>query len=230
MSTITQAFEVSLWGLTVVLVALSVRGFLKFYEKRVLAQLAWGSGLLLAAGSMAIEAIVYEGVVTTPILQTYTFLTAALVGALSLGATRVLRHPKLELGYAGFIAGASALLAVFCFTTPIATNSMVSSQGIITGDPPLSLILISTLITGPATVVLLGATVVALRRSWRWQTALMIAGALILAAGGSLYIGGYPIYLYYAEFLGIILLFLGLVSLSRMPTPAPTPLVVEQRA
>lgn len=222
-------FEASLLALAGVLVFLSVRGFLKFYEKRSLPQLAWGSGLLVAAASMAIEAVVYAGPDGSPVLESYVFLTAVLVGVLSLGATRVLRHPKVELAYAGYIAAASALLGVFCFTTPISSSSMVS-QGIITGNPPLSLIYLSTLITGPATVVLLGATVVALRRTWRWQTTLMIAGALILAAGGTLYIGGYPIYLYYAEFIGIVLLFLGLVSIERMAVPAPQPLVHEHPA
>jgi hypothetical protein len=220
-------FELSLWAMAALLVALSGRGLYRYVQKGVMAQLAWGSGLLLAAGAMAIEAIVYAGSDGQLVLQAYTFLTAALVGALSLGATRVMGRPLLEKGYAGFMFAACAVLGIFCFTTPITTSSMVDSSGIITGAPPVLLLYVSSIVTFPATIVLLWSTVVALRRTFRWQTALMIAGALILAAGGTLYIGGYPIYLYYAEFVGIILLFLGLVSLSRMPVPAQSPLVVE---
>jgi hypothetical protein len=48
---------------------------------------------------------------------------------------------------------------------------------------------------------------------------------VILGAGGALYIASFPIALYYAEFLGIFFLFLGLVSLpstARASVPAPT--------
>lgn len=230
MNSLTDLVEGSLWVLTAALVFLAARGFLKFFEKNALPQLAWGSGLLLSAFSMAIEAVVYGGVVNSVILEAYTFCTAALVGALSLGATRVLRRPMLEKGYAVFQGVACAILGVACFLTPISVSSMVNSQGIIWQSPPTFLLLLSIVVTVPATLVLLAATAVALRRTWRWQTALMIGGALILAGGGSLYIVGFPVFLYYAEFAGIILLFLGLVSLNRMPVPAPQPLVVEERA
>jgi hypothetical protein len=94
------------------------------------------------------------------------------------------------------------------------------SGGIITGNPPVLLLVLSSLVTGPATVVLLTASYLALRRSWRWQTLLMIAGAVILGAGGTLYIASFPVALYYAEFLGIILLFLGLMSLPQTSSHA----------
>jgi hypothetical protein len=87
------------------------------------------------------------------------------------------------------------------------------NAGIITGNPPLSLLVLSSLVTGPATVLLVTASVLSLRRSYRWQTLLMVSGALILGAGGTLYIASFPVALYYAEFIGIVLLFLGLIGL-----------------
>jgi hypothetical protein len=48
----------------------------------------------------------------------------------------------------------------------------------------------------------------------------MIGGALILGAGGTLYIASFPVALYYAEFLGIILLFFGLISLPQVASNA----------
>jgi hypothetical protein len=69
-------------------------------------------------------------------------------------------------------------------------------------------------------VVLVGSAIQGLRRSRRWQTLLMVAGALVLGGGGTLYIASFPVALYYAEFIGIGLLFLGLVNL---PTTAPVP-------
>lgn len=208
----------SLVLLTALLLVLSVRGLAHYVETRSRAQLMWGSGLSIATAAMAVESVVYLGTVSGPILQAYVFFSAAIVGVLSLGATKILRSPRLERFYTAYIVVTSAVVAVASALTPLPT-SMVTG-GIITGNPPLLLILLSSLVTVPATIVLLTATALSLRRSWRWQTLLMAAGAIILGAGGALYIASFPIALYYAEFIGILLLFLGLLSLPQT-TPAP---------
>ncbi len=212
----------SLVALSALLFVLSVRAVVRYFETRSRAQLMWGSGLSIATAAMVVEAVVYLGVVSSPILQAYVFFSAAIVGVLSLGATKILRSPRVEKFYTAYIVVTSAVVALASAWTPLPL-SMVTS-GIITGNPPLLLILLSSLVTIPATVVLLTATFLSLRRSWRWQTLLMAAGAIILGAGGALYIASFPIALYYAEFIGILLLFLGLVSLPQTaPAPAPTP-------
>ena len=213
MSVEFYVLSLSLGALCGLLSAISARGVMRYRQSRSRSQLMWACGLALGAAAMGVETIVYLGVVSGPILQAYVFLSAAIVGVLSLGATKILRSPRVERAYSAYILATSAVVAVASFLTPLST-SMVSS-GIITGNPPLSLILLSSLVTVPATVVLLTATVLSLRRSWRWQTLLMAAGAVILGAGGALYIASFPVALYYAEFLGILLLFLGLVSLSQ---------------
>jgi hypothetical protein len=215
----SYAIGSSLFVLTAMLGLLCVRGFRRFLQNHVRTQLMWASGLAFAAIAMALEGIVYVGFSNTVLLQLYVFVSAAIVGVLSLGATRVLRSPRVERVYSWYIGASCAIVAAFSFATPLSSGMV--TNGIITGDPPLLLIVLSTLVTGPATVVLLTASAVSLRRDRRWQTLLMIAGALILGAGGTLYIASFPVALYYAEFLGIICLFLGLVSLQGVSTPAP---------
>jgi len=212
------AIASSLAALTVLLLILCVRGALQYSRTRLWTQLMWTSGLALAAAAMAVEAVVYVGFVSSPMLEAYVFFSAAIVGVLSLGATRILRRPRVERAYTAYIFACSALVGVASFLTPL-SGSMVTG-GIITGDPPLDLLILSTLMTGPATVVLLTASYLSLRRSWRWQTLLMIGGALILGAGGTLYIASFPVALYYAEFLGILLLFLGLISMPQASATA----------
>lgn len=212
----TVLITVSLVLLTALLFVLSVRALLRYGEGRSRPQLMWGGGLAIATAAMAVESVVYLGYVSSPILQLYVFCSAAIVGTLSLGATKILRSPRIELYYTGYIVATSVAVAVASALTPLPTSMVVG--GIIAGNPPLSLILLSSLVTVPATVVLLTATALSLRRAWRWQTLLMAAGAVILGAGGALYIASFPIALYYAEFIGILLLFLGLVSL---PQTAP---------
>jgi hypothetical protein len=220
------AIESSLWVLCALLTILFVRSMRKYSGSHSRAELMWGGGLALAAAAMAVEAIVFVGFVSSALLQVYVFCSAAIVGVLSLGATRVLRSPRIESGYTAYIAAATALVALGSFLTPLSSDMV--SNGIIAGNPPLLLLVLSTLVTGPATVVLLTASVVSLRRSRKWQTLLMIAGALILGAGGTLYIASFPVALYYAEFIGIVLLFFGLISMpmantSKIAVPGPAP-------
>jgi hypothetical protein len=211
----------SLLALTVTLAALASRGLVRFVRGHVRSQLAWGTGLGLAAVATAVELVVYLGVVNLPLLQAYVFLSAAIVGALSLGCTHIIRSRRFRVGYAGYMLATCALVGVLSFTTPLPA-SMVSG-GVITGNPPMTLIVLSTFVTGPATVVLLAAVVLSLRQSWQWRTVMMGIGACVLAGGGALYIASFPAALYYAEFLGVILIFLGLVNLPHLVSvPATT--------
>jgi hypothetical protein len=96
-------------------------------------------------------------------------------------------------------------------------GSMVLA-GVVSGNPPLLLLLLSSLVTVPATFVLLGAVAISLRKSWKWQTLMMGIGACVLATGGALYIAAFPVALYYSEFIGIVLIFIGLASLPQRTT------------
>ncbi len=211
-----DAIAASLFALGLLLAVLAARGVLRFFRTGARSQIGWGSGLALAAAAMFVEGIVYVGFVDSPLLQAYVFLSAAIVGVLSLGATRVLKSPRIESIYSIYTLAACGTVALACAVTPL-PDAMVTG-GIIAGNPPLILLLLSSFVTVPATILLLSATFLSLQRSGRWPTILMAAGAITLGAGGTLYIASFPIALYYAEFLGILMLFGGLVSL---PQTAP---------
>jgi hypothetical protein len=211
----------SLALLTTVLTVLAVRGFLRFYQTRKHSQLGWGVGLGFGAIATGIELAAYLGVVSTPMLQAYVFFSAAIVGTLSLGSVRAFRREVYRNLYAGYIVAVSAVVAACCFTTPV-PGSMVQG-GVISGNPPVFLLVLSSLITVPATIVLLGFAVLSLRRAFHWKGLLMIAGASVLAAGGAFYIASFPVALYYAEFVGIVLLFVGLTDFSRWLAPNSAP-------
>ena len=204
--------------------ALAVGGFRRAIRTRKIAQAMWGGGLALGAAAMAVELLAYVGVVTEALLQTYVFLSAGIVGVLSLGAVGSLHRPRLSIGYGAFQAGALGVTAWASFASYLPPSVVVS--GIIVGPFPAVVLLLSTVVTVPATVVLFVTAVVSLRRAFRWSHVTMLAGAAVLGAGGFLYIASFPVMLYYAEFVGIIMLFVGLVNLSRVPvaSAATTPL------
>ena len=211
----------SLGILTGVLMILTGRGFVKFYLTRKHSQLGWGVGLGFGATATLIELLAYLGTVSVLMLQAYVFFSAAIVGTLSLGSVRAFRRPIYRNLYAGYIIAASAVVGFFSFTTPV-SPSMIQG-GVISGNPPAFLLVLSSFITVPATIVLLGFAVISLRRAFHWKGLLMIAGASVLAGGGVFYIASFPVALYYAEFVGIVLLFIGLTDFSRWLTPAATP-------
>ncbi|MEM0129192.1 MAG: hypothetical protein QXG65_03400 [Thermoplasmata archaeon] len=202
---------VSLFALCALLAALLVRGMISFLRSKRRSQLMWAGGLGCAAAAMGIEAVVYVGVVSSGLLQLYVFLSAAIVGILSLGVTRLLRRPRWEAAYTAYTLSACAATGIACALTPLDPSMVVG--GVIAGNPPLLLLAFSSLVTVPATVLLLAATVISLRRTRRWPTLCLAAGALILGAGGAFYIASFPIALYYAEFAGIVLLFVGIVQI-----------------
>jgi hypothetical protein len=229
MNAIDEGVAVSLILLTATLASLSARGFVRFVRGHVRAQLWWGVGLGFGASATAVELVVYLGFVDTPLLQAYVFFSAAIVGVLSLGSTRALKSPRFESAYTAYTLAMCGIVALLSATTPL-PNSMVSG-GVVSGNPPLLLLVLSSLVTVPATCVLLGAVVVSLRKTWRWQTVMMGLGACVLATGGALYIASFPVALYYAEFIGIVLIFVGLVSLPQVAaSPSVTGLPVRRNA
>lgn len=214
------AIAASLFGLAALLVGLTIRGVVRYRRSRGRVEAMWTGGLGFAAAAMIVEAVVYTGYSSPALLELYVFLSAAIVGVLSLGATHVIPNPRVVRGYTVYVAALTGILAIA--SALVAPPAGMVSGGIITGNPAVSLLILSSLITFPATIVLLASAVVSLRRSMKWQTMLLVGGALILGAGGTLYIASFPVALYYAEFVGILLLFFGIVSLPH-PSPSPTP-------
>jgi hypothetical protein len=211
---------VSLGLLTLVLAALSARGFLRFVRDNNRHQVMWAVGLALGTVATSLELIAYVGYVDLLLLQTYVFCSAAIVGVLSLGGVRAFHHRVATRAYVAYIGATLATVAAFSFTADLPA-SMVSG-GVISGNPPLLLLVLSSLVTVPATAVLLWACVRSLRKNFRWKGLLMISGACVLGAGGAFYIASFPVVLYYAEFVGIVLLFFGLVDFSRWSLSSPT--------
>ena len=212
------AIGASLAVLTALLVVLFVRDLLAFARTRSYSKLGWGLGLALAAAALGVETVVYLGWEPLVLLRAYYFFSAAIVGVLSLGALRVVRTRVLRLAYTAYATATTVLVGGASFLLPLPTGLV--HDGIITGTPGLWLVVLSSLVTVPATAVLLVASAVALRRSRSWPTILLVSGALILGAGGTLDLASFPVALYYAEFSGIVLLFFGVVNLPTVSSSA----------
>lgn len=217
----SAGISLSLAVLAVILGFMSVRGIVRAYRDGSRHQLMFALGLGCGAAAMAVELVAYLGIVDSLLLQGYVFLSAGIVGILSLGSAKSFRPGRFEWGYLAYMAVTLGLVAWFSFTTPMPL-SMVRN-GIVVGNPPVFLLVLSSLVTVPATVVLLTAAVLHLRKSFRPRGLLLVAGACVLGAGGAFYIASFPVVLYYAEFVGIVMLFLGLTDLSKLSLARASP-------
>jgi hypothetical protein len=215
-----------------VIVALSVLAFLAgllsiVVLRRYLAQrkgflLAYAVGLILVTFTLIEEVFFYAGYWSQPLIQSYLFLVAALVGILSLGSAKIGLAARWFRVYSLYIVAMVAIAGWFTFTTYV--PSSIIDAGVVTGNPPLAIIISSTLVTVPAAVLMVGVSVLGAIRQHKPQLLLIAAGIVVISAAGALYIVSIPVTLYFAEFLGVLLLFLGFIGVpigSRASAPRP---------
>jgi len=190
--------------------------FRRYLEDRQTCHLYWGVGLALIAFTMAQEAVFYLGVWSTPFAQAYLVLVALLVGILSLGTAELSLRGWMHRLWFEFIALAGAAMIVVGILYPPARSIVVS--GVVTGLPPTPVLIMSSIVTFPATLLLVGASGYGAFWQKRYHLLFIASGTAVIAAAGSLYIASFPLSLYYAEFAGTVLLFFGFV---RLPILSP---------
>lgn len=218
------AIAVSLFVLSGAALALAVLVLLRFRADRQACHLYWGVGLFLFFLTLVEEATLDLGVWSQPLIQSYLILVAVLVGILSLGSAELSLAGRWRTAYFGYIGATSAALVVVGLLVPVPTS--IISSGVVSGLPPPSVDLLSSLITFPAATLLVVSSVYGAFKRHRWSLLFIAAGTLVVSAAGTLYLVQLPATLYYAEFVGILLLFLGFVKIPRLtgqPVQLPRP-------
>ena len=182
-------------------------------ERRV-CYLYWGLGLFLFFVTLVEEAVLDFGAWSQPLIQSYLVLVAILVGILSMGSAELSLARRWKWPYFGYLGVTSVALLVVGFTTTV--PSSIISDGVVSGLPPASIDLISSLITFPAAVLLIVSALYGAVKYRRYHLLYIAFGTAVISAAGTLYLVSFPATLYYAEFIGILLLFLGFVRIPRL--------------
>jgi len=89
-------------------------------------------------------------------------------------------------------------------------------NGIVYGTLPLLVVLSSSFVTFPAAVILIVISLISFRRSRQPKLLSIVVGVLVVSVAGTLYIASFPSFLYIAEFIGILLLWIGFVDFSSL--------------
>ncbi len=193
--------------LAAVALVLTLAELRRFREGSGTAHGYWAVGLALVVVTLLEEAVFYGGLASVPYLRAYLFLVAVLVGALSLGSVQFWTRPLYRRAYAGYVVAVSGATGIACAFAPVSLSTIVG--GVVTGALPLSIVLTSSLVTFPAAVVMVVGSLRDAVRTRVWRRLYVASGVIVISIAGGLYIAAFPISLYFAEFAGVVLLFLG---------------------
>ena len=197
-------------ALTLVLAAI-LSAFLthNYLQRRSKSYLFWSVGLWLFALSVLEEFLFASGYYGESLIRSYLGIAALLVEFLALGSIQLVKSSKVRTVYYTFCVASTVVLGYFLGTETIG-NILVSY--VVSGAPPLSIVTVSSIITFPAVIVLIAVAALGYRRTKNPKMLSIIAGVVITAIAGSLYIAQFPAFLYYSEFMGIFFLWLGFFS------------------
>ncbi|MGC8505453.1 MAG: hypothetical protein ACP5NK_01925 [Thermoplasmata archaeon] len=188
---------------------LSVLLTLNFFRKSLISYIYWSAGMWLFALASFLEILFSVGIYSIPLIDIYLFSVAVLVQLLSLGSLGLLKRDSILRAYAGYSVAADVVLILSLAFFPVGN---ILTNGVVFGLLPLLVTIASSIITFPAAVILIIVGALSYRTGRDIRMLSIIAGTIVVSIAGTLYIAAYPAFLYYAEFLGIILLWLGFVD------------------
>ena len=177
-----------------------------YLQRRSKSYLFWSIGLWLFALSVFEEFLFSSGYYGESLIRSYLGIAAILVEFLALGSIQLVKSSRVRIAYYLFCVASTVALGYFLGTETIG-NILVSY--VVSGAPPLSIVTVSSIITFPAAIVLIATAALSYRKTRNPKMLSIIAGVVIVAIAGSLYIAQFPAFLYFSEFIGILLLWLG---------------------
>ena len=181
----------------------------------------WGIGSLLVFVTLAQDAAHYAGVWPQLLLRSYLVLVALLVGILSLGSAELSLTGRWRGVWFGYIGATGVAVTVVGLVTPV--PSSILYEGVVWNLPPLAIVVASSLLTIPGAMLLILASLYGAWTQKRLELLYITAGTIVISVSGSLYIGSFPTTLYFAVFVGVVLLFLGFVRVPGLSTPSGRP-------
>ena len=169
----------------------------------------WSTGLWIFTIAVLFESLFSLSYYSEALIDTYLFLVVVLVEFLATGSLYLLKNKAIKCAYiiyALFIDVALVLAFQYSTVSGIIVNYVVY------GVLPLPVVIVSAMGTFPAAIILIVVAALSYRKSRNMKMLSIIAGTLVVSIAGTLYIAAMPEFLYYSEFIGILLLWFGFFS------------------
>ncbi|KPV46642.1 hypothetical protein SE19_04615 [Acidiplasma aeolicum] len=180
--------------------------FMKYQKNHGLHLLYWGLGLLVFVISVFLELLMAAGIFSRFLIDLYLFLVAILVDFLAMGSFALFGNKKYLNYYYLYTGLASIFLLITLIIYPV---GKIIIHHIVFGPLPLMVVVSSSFVSFPAAFFIILIAALSYKKSRNIKLLSIIAGVIVVSIAGTLYIAAIPVFLYYAEFIGILLLWIG---------------------
>ncbi len=208
MFSVTSETFVTLSTIIIFLLSAGLTFFIlrKYLKTKKLNLLYWSVGLVVFTVAVLLEILMANKIYSELIIDLYLFLVAVLVQFLALGSFALYNNKKFLSYYYIYSVLATVFLIVTLVLYPVGN---IIKEHIVFGVLPLGVTISSSFVTFPAAAFIILIAAISYKKFKSKKLLSIIAGVIIVAIAGTLYIAAIPVFLYYAEFIGILLLWLG---------------------
>lgn len=201
--------EITTLVILILSVALSSLLTKNYIEKKSGSILLWSSGMWLFSLAVALEVVFSFGVREIFLIKAYLFVVALLVDILSLGSMLLIRGKRIIIVYGVYSLAAALFLVVAIITSTVGN---IITNGVVFGALPVLVVIASSALTFPAAIALIAVALLSYRKKRNPKMLSIVAGVIVVSVAGTLYIASFPAFLYFAEFIGILLLWIGFID------------------
>ena len=209
-----QSLEIIVFVSTIVIAILSgvLAAFMTYKwknNKEVKSFGFWSLGLWIFTAAVLLESAFALNIYSEALIDIYLFLVVFLVESLAMGSMCLIKSNRIKVAYLVYILVIDIAMVIALQASVI--NNLIITY-VVYGPLPLSVVTISSLGTFPAAFILVAVAALAYYKSKNKKILSIIAGTVVVSIAGTLYIAAVPEFLYYSEFIGILLLWFGFFS------------------
>jgi len=209
MNTMMVIVVVSTLAITLLSAWLAALLYSNYREKKNSSYIFWSAGLALFAIGTLLEAIFAYGIYSQILAKFYLFVVALLVVLLGEGSALAVKNKIVAYTFTIFAVAASLFML---YALAVSTVGNIIVNYVVYGVLPIYIVVASSVATFPAALMILASAIISYRHTHSVKMLSIIAGVIIVSIAGTLYIVQFPVLLYYAEAVGIALLWLGFYS------------------
>lgn len=180
-----------------------------YLRKRTISLAMWSSGMWAFSFSVAMEVVFSFGIYDSILIRAYLFLVAFLVELLAMGSMALLQKRLAMVSYVVYSLATTVFLVIALAVSDIGNLLL---NGVVYGPLPLLVTIGSSLLAFPAAIILVVVSIISYRKTRVLRLVSIIIGVIVVSAAGTLYIASFPAFLYLAEFIGILLLWIGFID------------------
>ena len=205
----SQAFvEFSTLLILVLTLGLAIIMSYRYVRKHSKPLLYWSTGMWFFVIGVFLEVIFAFGIYSEFLIALYLFVVVMVVESLAIGSMQMIKSIKLKSSYYLYSIITTVLLAYSLYASNIGN---VITNHIVFGALPIFIVITSSIVTFPAAAILIAIAAISYLHRHSAKMLSIIAGVVVVSIAGTLYIAAIPAFLYYSEFIGILLLWLGFI-------------------